>query len=113
MKAWILDEPGRPLALREVTQPQPRRGAGIRRHRAWLDDDRAARALADHDLRLAHRLSPIPHPRPDRPSHRPEFLSLTRKVKIVLERDRVGDTQDDRHVRLRECNVAEREACVT
>src|ERR1700761_9542513 len=27
MKAWMLDEPGQPLALREVTQPQPRRGA--------------------------------------------------------------------------------------
>jgi hypothetical protein len=27
MKVWMLDEPGQPLALREVTQPQPRRGA--------------------------------------------------------------------------------------
>jgi alcohol dehydrogenase len=27
MKAWMLDEPGQPLALRDVAQPEPRRGA--------------------------------------------------------------------------------------
>ncbi|WP_322061976.1 zinc-binding dehydrogenase [Paraburkholderia sp. J63] len=27
MKAWMLDRPGQPLALREVPQPEPRRGA--------------------------------------------------------------------------------------
>ena len=27
MKAWMLDEPGKALALREVPQPQPRRNA--------------------------------------------------------------------------------------
>jgi len=27
MKAWMLDAPGRPIALREVAQPEPRRGA--------------------------------------------------------------------------------------
>ncbi|MEX3923629.1 zinc-binding dehydrogenase [Paraburkholderia sp. BR10936] len=27
MKAWMLDQPGQPLALRDVPQPEPRRGA--------------------------------------------------------------------------------------
>ena len=34
MKAWMLDEPGQPLALREVAQPQPRRGAVVVRMQA-------------------------------------------------------------------------------
>jgi alcohol dehydrogenase len=34
MKAWMLDEPGKPLALREVAQPQPRRGAVLVRMEA-------------------------------------------------------------------------------
>jgi len=34
MKAWMLDEPGQPLALREVAQPQPRRGAVLVRMEA-------------------------------------------------------------------------------
>ena len=36
-------------------QPQPRGGAGLGRHGRGAADDRAVRALADHDLRLAHR----------------------------------------------------------
>ena len=45
MKAWILDHPGTPLALREIPQPAPRRGAVLVRMeavplltymRAWL-----------------------------------------------------------------------------
>ena len=35
--------------------PQPRGLAGLGRHGRGADDDLAARALADHDLRLAHR----------------------------------------------------------
>jgi alcohol dehydrogenase len=34
MKAWMLDQPGQPLALREVAQPQPRRGAVLVRMEA-------------------------------------------------------------------------------
>jgi alcohol dehydrogenase len=34
MKAWMLDAPGQPLALREVTQPLPRRGAVLVRMEA-------------------------------------------------------------------------------
>src|ERR1700722_7584180 len=34
MKAWMLDEPGQSLALREVAQPQPRRGAVLVRMEA-------------------------------------------------------------------------------
>lgn len=34
MKAWMLDEPGKPLALREVSTPQPRRGAVLLRMEA-------------------------------------------------------------------------------
>jgi alcohol dehydrogenase len=34
MKAWMLDEPGKPLALRDVTQPQPRRNAVLVRMEA-------------------------------------------------------------------------------
>lgn len=45
MKAWILDQPGTPLALREIPEPAPRRGAVLVRMeavplltymRAWL-----------------------------------------------------------------------------
>ena len=36
-------------------QPQPCRVAGLRRHGRGADDDLAVRALADLDLRLAHR----------------------------------------------------------
>ncbi|MFM0503780.1 zinc-binding dehydrogenase [Paraburkholderia caffeinilytica] len=34
MKAWMLDEPGKPLALRDVAQPQPRRNAVLVRMEA-------------------------------------------------------------------------------
>jgi alcohol dehydrogenase len=34
MKAWMLDEPGKPLALREEPTPQPRRGAVLLRMEA-------------------------------------------------------------------------------
>ncbi|HZZ05716.1 zinc-binding alcohol dehydrogenase family protein [Paraburkholderia sp.] len=34
MKAWMLDQPGKPLALRDVTQPQPRRNAVLVRMEA-------------------------------------------------------------------------------
>ncbi|MCX4177313.1 MULTISPECIES: zinc-binding dehydrogenase [Paraburkholderia] len=34
MKAWMLDEPGKPLALRDVSQPQPRRNAVLVRMEA-------------------------------------------------------------------------------
>lgn len=34
MKAWMLDEPGKPLALRDVAQPQPRRSAVLVRMEA-------------------------------------------------------------------------------
>lgn len=34
MKAWMLDQPGQPLALREVAQPLPRRGAVLVRMEA-------------------------------------------------------------------------------
>lgn len=34
MKAWMLDQPGQPLALREVEQPEPRRGAVLVRMEA-------------------------------------------------------------------------------
>jgi alcohol dehydrogenase len=34
MKAWMLDEPGQPLALRELAQPEPRRGAVLVRMEA-------------------------------------------------------------------------------
>lgn len=34
MKAWMLDEPGRPLALRDVPTPSPRRGAALVRMEA-------------------------------------------------------------------------------
>jgi alcohol dehydrogenase len=34
MKAWMLDQPGKPLALRDVAQPQPRRNAVLVRMEA-------------------------------------------------------------------------------
>lgn len=34
MKAWMLDKPGEPLALRDVAQPEPRRGAVLVRMEA-------------------------------------------------------------------------------
>ncbi|WP_434111738.1 zinc-binding dehydrogenase [Paraburkholderia caffeinilytica] len=34
MKAWMLEEPGKPLALRDVSQPQPRRNAVLLRMEA-------------------------------------------------------------------------------